>query len=345
MEKNKDLALLKYAQSKGIAVFDGGERAEQTYTRFFQDALPTLTPNNVGVPANFLVDVMKEAVKVLVAPNNADAVIGARKKLLDWEKEAHEIPLIEGTGETHPYSDFSNARYVGVNVNYKRVNHYRFETGILVGDLLEKQYSLIGINLVSEMNYTAGEILAKQYNNISFNGWYVNDKLFVTGILNDPELLPYETIAKSWDQCTYDEIMADMARLLAKLSKQSGGNVKLRQDKIRLSLPETKLNYLNMTQNLMGRTILEALKIQYPNIEFVGASELSEAYTGNKDVLVLIAENGLGGLRDTANQGYSQIGMLSRVVDKETARTQKMMSGTTGFVAYKPTYIIRAQGV
>lgn len=342
---NKDLEFLNHAKRKGFGLFYGGEKNERAYTRFFQDALPTLTPDNIGVPANFLVDVMKEAVRVLVAPNNADAVIGARKQLLDWEKEGQEIPLIEGTGETHPYSDLSNARYVGMNVTYKKVNHYRFETGILIGDLLEKQYSLVGINAVSEANYMAAEILAKKYNDISFNGWYVDNKLFVTGILNDPELLPYETIAKSWDQCTYDEIMADLAKLLAKLSKQSGGNVKLRQDKIRLSLPETKLNYLNMTQNAYGKTILEAMKVQYPNIEFVGASELSEAYTGNKDVAIIIAENGLGGMRETCIQGYSNIGMLSRVVDQETARTQKMMSGTTGFVAFKPTYIIRAQGV
>lgn len=341
---------LNLAQSKGVGRFeDGNQIAEDKFDsvlRRHADSLATVTGNNIGLPAGLLVQTMTQAVEILLQKRTAEDVIGAKSKALDWELEKGQFPIIENTGSTNPYSDVGEPRYVGMNAVFQDVGHYRFSAGIMVGDLEVEQYARAKINYVDRVFVSAATALAIEFNRTAFNGFLTDGNFLVYGILNSPDLNPYETISKTWDTATFEEIKQDITKILAKLTDQTKANVNTAIDSIRISIPSDKYVYLASKANANSSvTLLDLLKQVFPNLTFVASPDLKGAYTGNKDVLIAIAENSLGGTPDSALLGYSEIGRMSRIEQKTTAWVQKMSSGTTGFLPFKPTYIVRAQGI
>lgn len=338
---------VREAQKKGIANIEN----EMEYFKVLKtlDALPgnlqTMTTPNVGLPAQALTTLMSQVVEVFTAKRSAEEVMGKLTKVMLWEEEKAMFPIVERTGGVSLYSDFGEPRYVGANANYASLSQYRFTAGILIGDLVTSQYGKAKIDYPALQNSAAAESLAIELNRVAFNGVVGNGTLDVFGILNHPSLLPYETIAQSWDGATADQIKADLTSLLNKLQEQSGANVDVARDTIKIALPPSKLNYLRTASTDLGYPLIDILKRAFPTIEFTSAPELKGAYTGNKDVLIIQAINRVGGTDETGILGYSELGRLSRVVMKHNGYTQEMMAGTAGYIPFKPTFIVRAQGL
>lgn len=341
------MQFIEALQKKGIGKFqDGNSIAEAKYkTILFGDALPTLTTNNIGLPSNILTQTMTQSLEIITQKRTSEEVFGSKKKIMDWQLEQGQFPIKERTGATEAYSDFGDARYAGLNVNWERVNNYRFSAGIVIGDLETEQYAEAKIDYVNEVMTAGAEAIAIEFNRIAYNGYIKDGNYIVYGGLNSPQLNAYETIAKTWDQASFDEIKADINKMMSLLTTQSGGNVNTASDKIRISIPSDKLVYLRTTTTTLGITLLSLINQAFPNIEWVGAPELKGAYTGNKDVMIIIAENGIGGTKDSCDLGFSELMRMSRIEQRTTSYVQKMSAGTNGFIAYKPTFIIRAQGI
>lgn len=339
---------VREAQKKGVARIED-ERGLYHALRTFDalpENLPTITTPNAGLPAQVLGTLMNEVVEILTRKRSAEEVMGSPKKTMEWHMETSSFPILEHTGGVSPYSDFGQPRYVGVNANYADLRNYRFTAGILVGDLETQQYGEAKINLPAQKNKSASEALAIETNRVAFDGYFDSGVLKVYGILNHPDLLPYETIANEWnDNTTYEQIKADLGKLLNKLQLQSGSNVDITRDKIKVALPPTKLNILNMATTDMGYPAVEAIKRAFPTVEFTSAPELIGAYTGGKDVVIIQAINSNGGTEKTGILGYSELGRLSRVVNMHNGYSQEMASGTSGYTPFKPTFIVRAQGI
>lgn len=339
---------IREAQKKGIARIEDENQYFNVLKSFdaLPENLPTITTPSNSLPAQMLTTLMTETVEVFTRKRSAEEVMGTLTKTIAWEMETGTFPIIERTGETSDYSDFGKPRYVGVNANFANLRQYRFTTGIIVGDLRSAQYAQAKIDLPKQENTAAAETLAIKMNDIAFNGHVVSGAMQVYGILNHPDLLPYETIANEWtEQTTYEQIKADIGKLLSKLQTQSGSNVDITRDKIKIALPPTKLNILNMATTDLGYPAVEAIKRAFPTVEFTSAPELIGAYTGNKDVVIIQAINKVGGTEKTGILGYSELGRLSRVVLEHNGYTQEMMAGTTGYTPFKPTFIVRAQGI
>lgn len=340
---------IREAQKRGIATFDD----ENNYHKVLraldalpQSNLPTLTTPSVGIPEQFLNTLMADVVEVFTRKRSAEEVMGPMVKTMDWEMQTATFPIIEKTGGVSLYSDFGEPRYVSGNANFASLRQYRFTTGILVGDLLSAQYSKARIDYAKLQNSAAAEVLAIEFNRVAFNGNMVGSNMEVFGILNHPDLLPYETIANEWTEQTDEkQIKADLSRLLNKLQDQAGVNVDITKDKIRVALPPNKLNILNTATLPTGFPMLDVIKRAFPTLEFTSAPELKGAYTGGKDVVIIQAINKIGGTDKTGFPGYSELGRLSRAVMKHNGYTQEMMGGTSGYTALKPLFIVRAQGI
>ena len=89
---------LKALQAKG---FFNSER------NVFSDAMPTFTAQNIGMPAGILTALNPQAVENILALRTGDLALGKREKLLDWADEKYFTPMIERTGQTTSYIDFS----------------------------------------------------------------------------------------------------------------------------------------------------------------------------------------------------------------------------------------------
>lgn len=342
------MQFIEALQKKGIGKFqDGNSVAEaQMRTILFNDALPTLTPNNIGVPSNILTQTMTKSLEIITQKRTSEEVFGGKAKIMDWQLQKGQFPIKERTAVTETYSDFGDAKYAGLNVNWEEVRNHRFSSGILIGDLEVEQYAEAKINYVNEVNTAAAESIAIEFNRVAFNGYLKDGNYIVYGGLNSPQLKPYETIAKTWDTATFDEIKNDISNLLDILTTQSGGNVNVAKDKIRIAIPSNKLVWLKTTVNqLSSKFLLTMINEAFPNIEWIGAPELKNAYSGNKDVLFLVAENNTGGVSESCELGFSELMRMSRLEQKTTCYVQKMSAGTCGFIAYKPTYIVRAYGI
>lgn len=307
--------------------------------------LPTLTAPNTAIPEGMLTNLMSRTIEIFTARRSAEEVMGSKQKVMEWEEMAGAFPVIEKTGGVDPYSDFGRPRGVGMNANWVRLNQYRFTTNIEVGDLMAAQYAKARLNYVSIKNASAAESLAIEFNRIAWNGVATNTALEVYGMLNHPNLKPYETIAVSWDNASYDQIKADIAKLIDVLQEQSGDNVNTESDKIKIALPPSKLTYLKLSTNEMGFQLLDLLKKAFPNIEFISAPELKKAYTGGKDVLIMQAFNSVGGTDENGVLGFSELGRMSRMVMQTNGYNQEMQGGSSGYTPFKPTHIVRAQGV
>lgn len=338
---------LELAQKKGIARFTDGMSVTEAQMKalVFKDALPTLTPNNIGVPSNLLTQAMVQSVEIITQKRSAEEIVGSKTKLMDFAQERGQFPIKERTAVTTPYTDFGDAEYSGLNINWEDVNNYRFSSSIVYGDLQVEQHAEARINYVNEVTTGASEAIAIEFNRIAFNGYLKDNNYIVYGMLNSPQLKPYETIAKTWDTATFDEIKADITKIMAILTTQSGGRVNTASDKIRIAIPSDKLVYLRTTTNALGQSIMVLLQQVFPNVEWVGAPELKGAYTGNKDVMIVIAENMAGGVRETGCLGFSELLRMSRLEQKTTAVVQKMSAGTNGATFFKPMFVVRAQGL
>lgn len=308
------------------------------------DAMPNITPNNIGMPAGILSQVSVEVAETILAYRSGDEALGGRRKLLDWEQQDYYLPLVEKTGSVEPYSDFDDSVASGLNVTFGRTGHYLFSTSYNVGEREAMQLAQGNINSDNYLISASLEALAVELNRVAFNGYVNNNGSFlVYGLLNNTSLNNYETSDKKFSDMTYLECVAFFAKAIAKLRSQTGNNIQ-RGSKLRVVVASNAFDALALKFTDLGVDAITALinKFKELNVEITitPAIELDNA-NANQDVIYFILENSQGGISDTTTLGYSEIGRMSNVVLGTTYKQQKVSAGTTGAVIYKPSYIVR----
>lgn len=308
------------------------------------DAMPNITPNNIGMPAGILSQVSVEVAETILAYRSGDEALGGRRKLLDWEQQDYYLPLVEKTGSVEPYSDFDDSVASGLNVTFGRTGHYLFSTSYNVGEREAMQLAQGNINSDNYLISASLEALAVELNRVAFNGYVNNNGSFlVYGLLNNTFLNNYETSDKKFSDMTYLECVAFFAKAIAKLRSQTGNNIQ-RGSKLRVVVASNAFDALALKFTDLGVDAITALinKFKELNVEITitPAIELDNA-NANQDVIYFILENSQGGISDTTTLGYSEIGRMSNVVLGTTYKQQKVSAGTTGAVIYKPSYIVR----
>lgn len=308
-------------------------------------ATPTFTQTNIGMPAGILSSLNNQVVKNIVAYRTADKALGKREKLLDWADDNYFTPMVESTGQTVVYSDYSSPLLAGMNVNYNMVGHYRFTTKFHYGELEAQQLYKSKVNYEETLLNTITEAIGIELNRVAFNGFIQNSSnAFVCyGLLNNPELPNYEAAAKTFDAMTWEEVMAFFGKAIAKLTSQTGNNIN-GESKIRVVISSDKFAHLQSKYTALGISVYQTILNTYPNIEFVSAYEFNKAYN-NQDIIYFIGESDAGGIAETTKLGYSELALMGNVVQDDYGYTQAISAGTCGALVFKPLFVVRYNNI
>lgn len=310
----------------------------------FADAQPTFTANNIGLPAGILSALSPQVIENILAYRTGDEALGKREKLLDWKDDIYYTPLVERTGQTTPYSDYGMPLLAGMNINFNQTGHYRFSTKYHYANLEAEQISGARVNYNDMLVSAATEAIAVELNRVAFSG-YIDDsskKLFIChGLLNNPDLNPYETFKQAFDTATWEQIMAEFARAIQKLVEQTGNNIN-GQSRIRVVISASMFARLQSVYTSLGISVYETILKTYPNMYFVPAIELDGA-EGGKNVVYFIGESYSGGIAETTKLGYSELALMGNVVQTDYGYSQAMSAGTCGALVYKPAFIVKFQ--
>ena len=327
---------LKALQAKG---FFNSER------NVFSDAMPTFTAQNIGMPAGILTALNPQAVENILALRTGDLALGKREKLLDWADEKYFTPMIERTGQTTPYSDFGMPLVSGLNANFNETGHYRFTAKYQHGNLEAAQYQKGRINYQAFLLSAVTEALAVELNNVAFNGYIKNSSLsyICYGLLNNPELPSYEAAQNTFEAMTWQNIMNFFTKAVTKLTQQTGNNIN-GESKIRVVISASAFNSLKSKWTDLGISAYEKLQGLYPNMYFISAIELDKAET-NQNVIYFIGESNAGGIADSTKLGYSELALAGNVVQTDKGYSQAISAGTCGALVFKPSFIVRYQGI
>ena len=327
---------LKALQAKG---FFNSER------NVFSDAMPTFTAQNIGMPAGILTALNPQAVENILALRTGDLALGKREKLLDWADEKYFTPMIERTGQTTPYSDFGMPLVSGLNANFNETGHYRFTAKYQHGNLEAAQYQKGRINYQAFLLSAVTEALAVELNNVAFNGYIKNSSnaYICYGLLNNPELPDYEQAQNTFDAMTWQNIMNFFTKAVTKLTQQTGNNIN-GESRIRVVISASAFNSLKSKWTDMGISAYEKLQGLYPNMYFVSAIELDKV-ENNEKAIYFIGESNAGGIADSTKLGYSELALAGNVVQTDNGYSQAISAGTCGALVFKPSFIVRYQGI
>lgn len=92
------------------------------------DAQPSLvTVSNAGIPAFLSTYIDPKMIEVLVAPMKAAEIVGDEIKKGDWTTDTAMFPVIESTGQTSSYGDYSNNGVAGANVDFPQRQAYHYQ--------------------------------------------------------------------------------------------------------------------------------------------------------------------------------------------------------------------------
>lgn len=301
-----------------------------------------LTPTNIAFPAGLLTNISPNMVEIILKKRTAEVVMGGKLKLLDWQQNDIIVPIVEKAGETSGYTDFDNAPVSGTNATFVRRGHYRFSAGVKVGRLQSMQMSEARVSLEQSNLDAAIEALAIKFNTIGFNGWKDADLTYpIVGILNDPGLPAYKEAGFASDgSATFQQVYDEIRSAVQELIVQSGNHLDLNSP-YRVCMANSI--FMSMTSiNALGTTpVIDALRMVIPNLTFEMIPEFEKAYNNTNDVIYIIGENNVGGVKATGDLGFSELALASNTVAYENHTSQTFSSGSVGAVFYKPYNVAR----
>jgi len=198
---------------------------KQTYNGIACDAQPSLiTVSNSGIPAFLSTYVDPALIEVLVSPMKAAEIVGEEIKKGDWVTETAMFPVIESTGQTSAYGDYSQSGVASTNVNFVNRQSFHYQVITQWGEKELARMGLAKVDWANRLNIASALTLNKYQNKTYFYGV---ENLMNYGSLNDPSLsasiTPGTKIAggTAWEGATAQEILADVQKLYKQLQTQA----------------------------------------------------------------------------------------------------------------------------
>ena len=303
---------------------------------FACDAQPALvTVSNAGIPAFLSTYVDPKLIEVLVSPMKAAEIVGDEVKKGDWTTETAMFPVVESTGVTSAYGDYSESGVAGVNSNFPQRQSFHYQVMTQWGERELERAGLARIDWANRVNIASALTLNKYQNKTYFFGVA---GLQNYGLLNDPSLSsaisPTTKIAggTGWANATAQEINADVQKLYKQLQTQANGLVEL-DTPMTLALSPISEVYLTKTTDF-NVNVSDILKKNFPNLTVKTAPEYS---TGSGELVQLIVDE-LEGQR-TASCGFTEKMRAHPIVVGASYFKQKKSQGTWGTVIFRPFLI------
>lgn len=259
------------------------------------DALePTVTIGSNPVLIQALQTWLPGFVKVITGARKADQLVGVTT-VGEWHKEEVVQGVMELTGTSHPYGDYTNIPLSSWNINFERRSIVRFEEGMQVGTLEEARASEVRVNAADEKRNAAALALEIQRNRIAFYG-YNNGDNRTYGILNDPALPAYVTVDdgasgdSKWSTKTFLEMTADIRSWMAALRVQSQDQIDPKTMPTTMAMATECIDRMSVMNDLGSQSVTQWLATTYPLCRPISAPELNGA-NGGENVAYVYAEN------------------------------------------------------
>lgn len=310
---------------------------------------PTMFPNTIGTPIQFLQTWLPGFVQTITAARNIDLLVGI-STVGSWEDEEVVQGVLEPTGFAVPYGDYTNIPLSSWNPSFERRTVVRFEQGMRVGALEEARSARMNVNTASEKRGSAGMSLEIARNRIGFFGFNGgNNRTY--GFLNDPSLPAYVTVAAgsggtTWATKTFLEITADIRTAIAALQLQTKGAINTRKTPLTLALPNGQITYLSVTSEF-GNSVEQWLRETYPNVRVESAPELDGA-NGGANVFYLYADKVEDGASDGSQVWVQAVPAKFQMLGTEKqakAYVEDYLSATAGVMLKRPYAVVRYSGI
>ena len=310
------------------------------------DAQPSLVSvANAGIPALLTTFIDPDMLRILQSPNEASAIYGEQVKG-DWTSNQALFPILENTGTTAGYDDWSEAGNADVNAEWEPREPFLFQTMIEYGDLEVDRAALAKIALVSEKQQAAAKAIDRYKNKTYFYGVA---GLANYGMLNDPSLLPSiapavkayggtKWVVNGNVMATANEIYADIQSVITLAIQQAGGLLNTKSTfKLGLSLQSV---VAMMSTNQFGINVSDLLQKNYPGLTVYTAVQFGVASASNPEgqtagEMVQLFAPAVEG----QSSGYciTNCAMrMGRVIPAVSSFKQKVLSGTMGGLVRQP---------
>lgn len=265
-----------------------GIRADKRGLGMDADLTPGLTVGSVTTPVQFAQAWLPGTVRVVTSPRVIDELIGIVTQG-DWADEEIVASFLGNSGEAQIYSDNGNVPMANWNLNFIPRTIVRLEMGLRVGILEQERAAKVRIDSAAEKRFGVIEALEIGRNKIGFYGF--NDGTNKTyGMLNDPQLLAYETLPTGdWTTAAYLEIIDDLIFMAATLQTQSDGRIDPKKAPITLAIAVVTDQYLNTSTEFGNTSVRRWIKETYPNWTIKTVPQF-EAANGGQNVAYLYSE-------------------------------------------------------
>lgn len=305
-------------------------------------ALTGPATNSGAAPIEFLRSVLPGIVRVMTTVRAIDRIAGIQEAG-NWYDEEVAKKVLQHVGKAELYGDSTNIPLANYKHGYEFRSVVRFESGYESKKLEEAREAAAGINMSAEKRASAVLSLEIARQRLGMFGM-AGGTTRTFGLLNDPGLLPYETVTGVWSGKTFDEIVTDLSDWFETLLQQGAGHIDMNTNFV-LVLPLGAQSALTRP-NTLGMTVRKWLQDNYPNTriefapEFVGAN-------GGANVAYLMAE----GVEVGGDSGEAVIQVvpakLFNVGNEQRAKSyiEDFANATAGVMVQYPWMIVRASGL
>lgn len=310
------------------------------------DASPDMqTTPSASAAVQFLQHWMPDTIELLTTANDLDKAL-PRVLAGRFQDEVIVQAIAELTGMAAPYSDRGAGNFADFNINYEVRHVVRQRVDMEVGRYEEMTSAEAHVNAAELKRNAVRRILETTRNIIGYKGYFegVNRTY---GLLNDPNLGAYETVAAGasasteWKNKTALEIQRDILAAISKLSAQCAGNFDSDSDRFIILISQKVKDYLNKS-NEYKLTVKAWLKENYPNVELRTSAWLNGA-NGDQNVMYVFADS-LGGHKVMYNlvedvlrlMGVAQLGVITQ---------EQYANACAGVMVVQPLGIVRYTGI
>ena len=255
----------------------------------------------------FLQFIVPAVVRAQIAPLKAQKLLGVDMVGRSFDREI-VYKTTQSKGYADAYTDFSNMPLSDFSIGFKTRDIVVLQAGLEVKWLEEQQYGAANINALQEKMTSLNFALNTAINEIGFRG-VSGGRTY--GILNDPDLLPYETAPKTWGTCTFAELQAQISLMATKVREQSFNIVEPTTDAMILAIPIVTRATLDINNSLNTKSVLGWIKETYPNWTIETVAQFSGA-NGGANVAYLYAETVVGDIGSTDNKAVFSLGMQAQ---------------------------------
>jgi hypothetical protein len=310
-------------------------------TRLAMDAQPSLvTQSNAGIPSYLTVYVDPKLIEVLVSPMKAAVVVGNEVKKGDWLWDTAVFPVVESTGETSSYGDYSENGRAGVNTNFPQRQSYHYQ---VITNWGERELERAGLAKIDWANRTniASVLTLNKFQNLTY--FFGVAGLQNYGLLNAPALpASIDPINQAgailWADKDALQVYEDIQALFAQLQTQANGLVDL---ETKMTLAMSPVSQVSLTKaTSFNVNVMTLLKTNFPNMRIETAPEYATA-SGN---LVQLFPDELEGQR-TVDVAFTEKLRAHPVKVELSSFKQKKSQGTWGAIIYRPILIASMIGI